>query len=73
MWWSRIIEWFSSQKERKQILQEFNKNANEAFVNGVVPVYLKATIPWEQRIQTSILQFLFSWIPNKNTFRQISY
>lgn len=42
MWWGRIIEWFSSQKERKQILQEFNKNANEAFVNGVVPVYLKA-------------------------------
>ncbi len=42
MWWDRIIEWFSNNKERNQFLNEFNKSAKQAFVSNSVPVFLKA-------------------------------
>ena len=42
MWWDKIIEWFSNQKERRELMNEFNKNAKIAFINNIVPVYLKA-------------------------------
>lgn len=42
MWWDRILNWFSNQGERKQVIQEFNKSAKDAFIADVVPVYLKA-------------------------------
>jgi len=42
MWWNKILEWFSNNKERNSFLKEFNKSAKNAFVSGLVPIYLKA-------------------------------
>ncbi len=42
MWWNRVIEWFSNQKERRKFLDEFNHSARESFIANVVPIYLKA-------------------------------
>lgn len=42
MWWNKILEWFSNNSERSQLISEFNSNAKQAFINNVVPVYLKA-------------------------------
>lgn len=42
MWWDKILEWFSNNKERNSFLKEFNKSAKNAFVSGLVPIYLKA-------------------------------
>lgn len=44
MWWNKIISWFSNQKERKLVVDEFNRSARDAFVADIVPVYLKAEI-----------------------------
>ena len=42
MWWNRIIEWFTNNKERNSFIQDFNKSAKEAFISNLAPVYLKA-------------------------------
>lgn len=42
MWWNRIIEWFTNNKERNSFIQDFNKSAKEAFITNLAPVYLKA-------------------------------
>lgn len=42
MWWNKIIEWFSNNKERRQFLNDFNQSAKAAFISNLVPVYLKA-------------------------------
>ncbi len=44
MWWNNIIAWFSERRERKACVKEFNSAAREAFVQGYVPVYMKAEI-----------------------------
>lgn len=41
-WLNQIISWFSSQKEVNEIFSEFNRNAKEAFVSDMVPVFLMA-------------------------------
>lgn len=42
MWWNRVLEWFSNNRERNELIANFNKSAKAAFVANVVPVYLKA-------------------------------
>ena len=45
MWWNRILEWFSNNKERNELIAEFNKSAKAAFISNIVPVFLKAPLP----------------------------
>lgn len=42
MWWNRVLEWFSNNRERDELIVNFNKSAKEAFISNIVPVYLKA-------------------------------
>lgn len=42
MWWNKIIEWFTNNKERNKFLNDFNKSAKQAFIMDVVPIFLKA-------------------------------
>lgn len=42
MWWNKILQWFSTNNERNQLLYDFNNNAKLSFINNAVPVYLKA-------------------------------
>ena len=44
MWWNRIVEWFSTKRERQECIRDFNYAAKNAFVSGLVPVYMKADI-----------------------------
>lgn len=40
----RIVEWFQDRKYRKDLLLEFNRNAKNAFIHGVVPVLMEARV-----------------------------
>ena len=42
MWWNRVLEWFSNNRERDELIANFNKSAKAAFVSNIVPVFLKA-------------------------------
>lgn len=42
--WNTIIDWFRDRSERNKLLRSFNESAREAFVSGVAPTLLKASI-----------------------------
>lgn len=42
--WNSIIDWFRDRSERNKLLRSFNESAREAFVSGVAPTLLKASI-----------------------------
>ena len=42
--WNRIIEWFQDRQSRTALVREFNRSAKEAFVQGVVPCIMEASI-----------------------------
>lgn len=42
--WNRIIEWFQDRQSRTALVRSFNRSAKEAFVQGVVPVIMEASI-----------------------------
>lgn len=42
MWWNKILNWFSEYGERKQVINNFNKHARDAFINNDIPILLKA-------------------------------
>lgn len=42
--WNNIIEWFRDRSERNQLVQSFNQSARNAFVMGLAPTMLKASI-----------------------------
>ena len=42
MWWNKIIEWFSNNRERNEFIGNFNRAAKQAYIANVAPVYLKA-------------------------------
>ena len=42
--WNNIIEWFNDLSSRNRAVLDFNRNAKAAFVYGLVPVLLKASI-----------------------------
>lgn len=46
MIWHRIADWFSDLSERERLRRSFNKAAKEAFVFGVAPTLLEASISW---------------------------
>ncbi len=61
MWWNKLITWFSELGERQRCINEFNHSAKNAFIYGVVPVYMKAEISKGNRdYRHNMSSFLFS-------------
>jgi len=48
--WNRIIEWFSDRSERNELIRSFNYSARIAFVGGIAPTLLKASISKGERL-----------------------
>lgn len=44
MIWDRIVKWFRNVSERHSLLNEWNNNAQEAYISGAVPLLLDASI-----------------------------
>ena len=42
----RIIDWFDTTLERRNLIKNFNKRAEDAWMNGNSGIYLKAKITW---------------------------
>ena len=42
--WNRIIDWFQDRSERNRLVRSFNDSARHAFVAGLAPTLLKASI-----------------------------
>jgi hypothetical protein len=42
--WNNIINWFRDRSERAKLVQSFNQSAKNAFVSGIAPTLLKASI-----------------------------
>ena len=42
--WNRIIDWFQDRSERNRLVRSFNEAARNAFVAGLAPTLLKASI-----------------------------
>lgn len=43
MFWTRILNWFRDMSERIRLLNDWNRNAKEAFLSGSVPSLLEAS------------------------------
>lgn len=43
-WYQKILEWFSDRSDRRKLIDEFNRSAREAWVSGIAPVNMRATI-----------------------------
>ncbi len=41
---NHIIEWFGDRSERNKLVRSFNNSGRDAFVSGIVPTLLKASI-----------------------------
>ncbi len=42
--WNRILDWFQDRSERNRLVRSFNDSARQAFVTGLAPTLLKASI-----------------------------
>lgn len=42
--WNNILEWFKDRSERNQLVRSFNISARDAFIAGLAPTMLKASI-----------------------------
>lgn len=42
--WNRILDWFQDRSERNRLVRSFNDSARHAFVSGLAPTLLKASI-----------------------------
>lgn len=42
--WNSVVEWFQDRSERNQLVRSFNQAAKNAFINGLAPTMLKASI-----------------------------
>lgn len=42
--WNNILTWFKDRSERAKLIRSFNESARNAFVAGVAPTLLKASI-----------------------------
>lgn len=42
--WNYILEWFQDRSERGKLVRGFNRAARNAFIDGTVPVFIKALI-----------------------------
>ena len=42
--WYNITEWFNERSERNSLMSNFNRAARDAFISGVAPTMLKASV-----------------------------
>lgn len=42
--WNRIIEWFQDRNSRNELIRDFNKASKSAYVQGVIPTILEASV-----------------------------
>jgi hypothetical protein len=42
--WNNILDWFGDRSERAKLVRSFNESARSAFVDGIAPTLLKASI-----------------------------
>ncbi|MFZ9956970.1 MAG: hypothetical protein ACO3E1_12740 [Flavobacteriales bacterium] len=42
--WNNILAWFRDRSERAKLVRSFNESARSAFVDGIAPTLLKASI-----------------------------
>lgn len=42
--WNNILDWFRDTSERTKLVRSFNQSARSAFVAGIAPTLLKASI-----------------------------
>lgn len=42
--WNSVIDWFRDKSERSKLIRSFNESARVAFVAGIAPTLLKASI-----------------------------
>lgn len=42
--WNNIVDWFHDRSERGKLVRSFNQSAREAFVQGLAPTMLKASM-----------------------------
>ena len=42
--WNNIITWFKDRSERAKLIRSFNESARHAFINGIAPSLLKASM-----------------------------
>jgi hypothetical protein len=42
--WNNILDWFRDRSERAKLVRSFNESARTAFVAGIAPTLLKASI-----------------------------
>ena len=42
--WNNIISWFNDRTESNKLIRSFNDSAKEAFISGIAPTFLKASI-----------------------------
>jgi len=42
--WNNILGWFNDRSERAKVVRSFNESARIAFVSGIAPTLLKASI-----------------------------
>jgi hypothetical protein len=47
--WNTIIDWFRDRSERSMLVRSFNESARNAFVSGIAPTLLKASISRGER------------------------
>ncbi len=47
--WNAIIDWFRDRSERSNLVRSFNESARNAFVSGIAPTLLKASISKGER------------------------
>lgn len=43
-YWNRIVEFFRERRSRNELVRNFNEDARKAFVNGVMPLRLEASV-----------------------------
>ena len=42
--WLKILQWFQDRNERNALILDFNQHAKDAFVAGVMPVLMEASV-----------------------------
>lgn len=42
--WNRIVQWFTDRQERNSLIRSFNASARAAYVAGIAPTLLRASV-----------------------------
>jgi hypothetical protein len=42
--WNRVLDWFEDRRDRTMLVRSFNKAAKDAYISGMVPTLLKASV-----------------------------